>query len=243
MMEEKKQGFVNAKCLKVPMMMFNFFFLLSGVAMVVLGTWTLIHRNEFNILLDSSWFVIIVGLMIGIGGVVVLICTCGCYGTVKEHRYLLISFLIMLTLVLIVQISVGVIAFVHRAELTHDMKYTTRRRMSDYGVRQDVTKAIDQMQINFKCCGEDNWSTWNTTAWKQSSNNSVPDSCCKTPSFGCGKRDHPSNIYREGCVIGLTVFFRKHLLVLGSVLLGIALIQLIGLIMTVCLLRFVKDYY
>jgi len=22
----------------------------------------------------------------------------------------------------------------------------------------------------------------------------VPDSCCKTPTFLCGKRDHPSNI-------------------------------------------------
>ena len=29
----------------------------------------------------------------------------------------------------------------------------------------------------------------------------VPDSCCKSPSPGCGARDHPSNIAYTGCSV------------------------------------------
>ena len=51
-----------------------------------------------------------------------------------------------------------------------------------------------------KCCGSLSYSSWNVTTWKQMSENqnlSVPNSCCKTITPACGKRDHPSNIYRE----------------------------------------------
>ena len=64
---------------------------LSGVALVVVGAWTLLFESRYNVLLGSSWFLIIVGLMIGTGGLIMIVCICGCYGIVKEHRYSLIS--------------------------------------------------------------------------------------------------------------------------------------------------------
>lgn len=66
-------------------------FQLSGVALVIVGAWTLIFENKYSVLLGSSWFLIIVGLMIGTGGLIMIVCICGCYGVVKEHRYFLIS--------------------------------------------------------------------------------------------------------------------------------------------------------
>ena len=66
-------------------------FQLSGVALVIVGAWTLVFENKYSVLLGSSWFLIIVGLMIGTGGLIVIVCICGCYGVVKEHRYFLIS--------------------------------------------------------------------------------------------------------------------------------------------------------
>lgn len=67
------------------------FFQLSGVALVTTGAWTLMFENEYSVLLGSSWFLIIVGLMIGTGGLIMIVCLCGCYGVVKEHRYFLVS--------------------------------------------------------------------------------------------------------------------------------------------------------
>ena len=64
---------------------------LSGVALVIIGAWTLMFESQYTVLLGSSWFLIIVGLMIGTGGLIVIVCICGCYGILKEHRYFLIS--------------------------------------------------------------------------------------------------------------------------------------------------------
>ena len=61
------------------------------MALVTTGAWTLMFENEYSVLLGSSWFLIIVGLMIGTGGLIMIVCLCGCYGVVKEHRYFLVS--------------------------------------------------------------------------------------------------------------------------------------------------------
>ena len=61
------------------------------MALVIIGAWTLLFENHYSVLLGSSWFLIIVGLMIGTGGLIVIVCICGCYGIVKEHRYFLVS--------------------------------------------------------------------------------------------------------------------------------------------------------
>lgn len=51
----------------------------------------------------------------------------------------------------------------------------------------------------FKCCGAMRFEDWLSSEWfkdqeVQRNGSLVPDSCCKTPSYLCGKRDHPSNI-------------------------------------------------
>lgn len=61
--------------------------------------------------------------------------------------------------------------------------------------------------IQNKCCGDTGGDSWNGTSWQQrdGQTNSVPDSCCKTPSEGCGIRTHPSNINNKVELIGYYV--------------------------------------
>ncbi|XP_031561327.1 CD151 antigen-like isoform X2 [Actinia tenebrosa] len=234
------------ECTKSSFMIQNCLVGLSGIAMIIVGVWTLYYEEQYHLLLGSTRYLIIVGLMIGIGGVVILVCVCGCYGTMKEHRYLLLTFMIMLSLIFIIQLSVGIVAFVHRYQIKDEIYKSTKNTMNLYGSDKGVTVAFDKLHQSFKCCGDLSYASWNSTAWKQSEvsgNNTVPDSCCKTPSLKCGKRDHPSNIYREGCIWELTILFKEHLLILGSVMIGISFLQLIGILMTICALRYVDDYY
>lgn len=54
--------------------------------------------------------------------------------------------------------------------------------------------------VQFKCCGSNNYTDWADSLWIRSpeaSGRKVPDSCCKTITDLCGRRDHPSNIYKE----------------------------------------------
>lgn len=70
----------------------------------------------------------------------------------------------------------------------------------------------------------------------------VPDSCCKTVVTGCGKREHASNIYKVegGCISKLETFIQEHLRVIGAVGIGIACVQVFGMIFTCCLYRSLK---
>lgn len=55
------------------------------------------------------------------------------------------------------------------------------------------------LMLQFKCCGSNNSHDWTLSAYissKQAEGRLVPDSCCKTITPFCGKRDHPSNIYK-----------------------------------------------
>ena len=55
--------------------------------------------------------------------------------------------------------------------------------------------------LQFKCCGSNRSDNWADSLWIRSARaegRAVPDSCCKSPTAGCGARDHPSNISRGG---------------------------------------------
>ncbi|TRY97032.1 hypothetical protein DNTS_001443 [Danionella cerebrum] len=99
--------------------------------------------------------------------------------------------------------------------------------------------------IVLKCCGSNSSADWRDGTWIRTlaDRRLVPDSCCKTPTERCGVRDHPSNIYKVegGCISKLEEFILQHLLILGSVGLGIAFIQIVGMFFTCCLYQSLKE--
>jgi len=70
-----------------------------------------------------------------------------------------------------------------------------------------IGESVIMKILQFKCCGALRFEDWLVSEWhkdeKVLKNGSVvPDSCCKTPTFLCGKRDHPSNIqYTVGSAV------------------------------------------
>lgn len=61
------------------------------------------------------------------------------------------------------------------------------------------TPLLSSFCLQFKCCGSNNSYDWMKSVYISSSpaeDRVVPDSCCKTITPYCGKRDHPSNIYK-----------------------------------------------
>ena len=54
---------------------------------------------------------------------------------------------------------------------------------------------IEVFILQFKCCGAQSFEDWKYSKWlKGNDTRKTPDSCCKSPSEECAKRDHPSNI-------------------------------------------------
>uniref|UniRef100_A0A8C5S145 CD151 molecule (Raph blood group) n=1 Tax=Laticauda laticaudata TaxID=8630 RepID=A0A8C5S145_LATLA len=127
-------------------------------------------------------------------------------------------------------------------ELKENLRNTIIKKYRKKG-EERVTTAVDKLQQEFKCCGSHNYTDWSDSYWYkvEKEGRKVPDSCCKTMTDTCGRRDHPSNIYKEGgCITKLGNFIQEHLIIIGAAGLSIAFVQIFGMCFTCCLYNSLK---
>ncbi|XP_029008429.1 CD151 antigen isoform X2 [Betta splendens] len=235
-------------CLKYLLFIFNILFWLAGGAVLAVGVWTLVEKSDYISLLNSSVYSASAYVLIAAGLIVVATGVIGCCATLKEMKSLLIVYLILLLCIFLLEIIAGVLAYIQYKELNEELrqnlKVTMQQKYHQPG-EESVTHAVDKLQQEFKCCGSNHSSDWTESVWIQAADHArlVPDSCCKTPSELCGQRDHPSNIYKVegGCIMKLEHFILSQLYILGAVGIGIAFLQLVGMMFTCCLYRSLKE--
>ncbi|XP_048340787.1 CD151 antigen isoform X1 [Sphaerodactylus townsendi] len=242
-------------CLKYLLFIFNFFFWLAGGAVMAVGIWTLIEKSDYISLLQSNTYMATAYILVVAGVVVMITGILGCCATFREQRNLLRVYFILLLCIFLLEIIAGILAYIYyqqffpvslqlSMELKQNLKDTMTQKYRKPG-EESVTNAVDKLQQEFKCCGSHNASDWSDSDWIKSPDASMrkfPDSCCKTPTDLCGRRDHPSNIYKEGgCITKLENFIQEHLKIIGAVGIGIACVQIFGMIFTCCLYRSLKS--
>ncbi|XP_042718109.1 CD151 antigen isoform X2 [Chrysemys picta bellii] len=219
---EKKET-CGTICLKYLLFIFNFFFWLAGGAVMAVGIWTLAEKSDYISLLSSNTYMATAYILVVAGIVVMITGILGCCATFKERRNLL---------------------RVLSMELKQNLKDTMTQKYRKDG-EEGVTSAVDKLQQEFKCCGSNNATDWSESIWIKSAEaggRKFPDSCCKTITEWCGRRDHPSNIYKEGgCITKLENFIQEHLKIIGAVGIGIACVQIFGMIFTCCLYKSLKS--
>ncbi|TWW67738.1 CD151 antigen [Takifugu flavidus] len=156
-------------------------------------------------------------------------------------------YFVLLLCIFLLEILAGVLAYIYYQQLNQELKQSLKETMTTKYAQNghdQVTKAVDKLQQEFKCCGSNGSSDWAESIFIRSGANGrlVPDSCCKTSTELCGLRDHPSNIYKVegGCISKLEEFILDHLKIIGAVGVGIACVQIIGMVFTCCLYRNLK---
>ncbi|XP_068169659.1 CD151 antigen isoform X2 [Antennarius striatus] len=233
-------------CLKYLLLLFNILFWLAGGAVLAVGVWTLVEKSDYISLLNSSLYSASAYILIAAGVIVIVTGIIGCCATLKEKKSLLIVYLCLLLCIFLLEVIAGVLAYITYQELNEELrqnlKMTMQQKYKQPG-EDSVTQAVDKLQQEFKCCGSHNYSDWLENAWIQSNEHLVPDSCCKTHIELCGRRDHPSNIYKVegGCIMKLEEFILSQLYILGAVGIGIACLQLVGMMFTCCLYRNLEE--
>ncbi|XP_065126051.1 CD151 antigen, like [Paramisgurnus dabryanus] len=245
--EEKKEK-CGTICLKYLLFTFNFLFWLAGGAVMAVGIWTLIEKSDYISLLSSKIYAVSAYILIVAGVIVMITGVLGCCATFKEQRRLLRVYFVLLLCIFLLEILAGVLAYIYYQQLNEELKVNLRETMVqkyNQPEQDHVTKAVDKLQQEFKCCGSNSSSDWKESAWIHSSLSSgrfVPDSCCKSPTELCGKRDHPSNIYKVegGCITKLENFILNHLQIIGAVGVGVACVQIVGMFVTCSLYRSLK---
>ncbi|KAG7464297.1 CD151 antigen-like isoform X2 [Solea senegalensis] len=235
-------------CLKYLLFLFNILFWLAGGVVLAVGVWTLVEKSDYVSLLNSSFYSASAYILIAAGVIVIVTGIIGCCATLKEMKSLLIVYLILLLCIVLLEIIAGVLAYIKYQELDEELRQNLKVNMQQKYKQpgeESVTQAVDKLQQEFMCCGSGNFSDWRDSVWIQAADNArlVPDSCCKTPSDLCGLRDHPSNIYNVegGCIMKLEDFILSQLYILGSVGIGIAFLQIFGMMFTCCLYQNLKE--
>jgi len=227
------------------MFVVNFIFFVAGCCIVGLGAYLNIEMKDyfdFLSLSDKAGGVDVGSyVFIGVGVLVALIAFLGCCAACTENKCMMYSFGTLMTLILIAEIGVTIALLMYKGEAKEVVKDAMNKGMENYGEKEQegVTRTWDIIQKQYNCCGVETPADWkNAAAWLKDHQNSLPQSCCKNPSAGCGdgQLHNPGpNINKEGCFNDFEDFVETNVLLVGGVGIGIILFQLIAVITACCL--------
>ncbi|XP_043665835.1 uncharacterized protein LOC122628074 [Vespula pensylvanica] len=216
----------SSQCVKYLMFIFNLFFVMTGIVLLSLGL--TIHTIYFNYVhfLDNK-FLSIPSLMIAVGIIIFFIAFFGCCGAVRENYCMLIIFTTLLIFIFILEFSGGIAGYVLRSQAGEVIKEKMTNTMQLYNTSKDVAGIWDEIQTEFECCGVTNMTDWEI----RFDNSDLPMSCCRPQQgkIGISVCNITVNyVYPDGCLNKFQQYIKSHAVQLGGVGLGIATIQLTG---------------
>uniref|UniRef100_K1PUU2 Tetraspanin-33 n=1 Tax=Magallana gigas TaxID=29159 RepID=K1PUU2_MAGGI len=205
-------------CLKYFIFLFNFVFLLIGVATVGLTSW-IIHEKDkkitsfIDVVLDPSLLLLIAGC------IATLISFLGAIGALREHQSMLTAYSHLVTLFIFIQVIgvVFVFLFYYDKSIFISLKIYPDDLFKDAIVRYrddpDQQDFIDGWQKEMDCCGfsddDEGYKAWNNNIYynctdenKSAEKCAVPWSCCvlkdsTSQQKGNAERTLTESAYRE----------------------------------------------
>ncbi|XP_034529409.1 tetraspanin-33 isoform X1 [Notolabrus celidotus] len=201
-------------------------------------------------------------MMLMVVGVLMFIITfCGCVGSLRENICLLQTFCICLTVIFMLQLVAGVLGFVFSDRARDRVTSMINNSIVHYRDDLDLQNLIDFGQKEFGCCGGVTYTDWSQNMYfKCDKDNpsrercSVPFSCCILSkdkvviNTMCGQGMQELEfvqagdyIHTNGCIDKLVNWIHSNLFLLGGVALGLAIPQLVGILLSQILINQIKD--
>lgn len=211
--------------IKYVLFVFNLLCSLCGIALVVIGGVSLAKVAELQDVTEEHNIVAPSILFIVLGSVVFVIAFFGCCGAIRESYCMTSTYGFFLMVLIIAQIVVAALVFIYVGDAREAIK-TGFDKLFDQRDRPQNAELIDTIQANLQCCGKSSALDWL---------GSHPQSCCKA---GTAPLCIP---FGTGCRARLGEFIDTAGDVLGWVSLGVAAVELIGLIAACCLANGIRN--
>ncbi|XP_053417269.1 CD82 antigen [Nycticebus coucang] len=261
---------MGSACIKVTkyfLFLFNLLFFILGAVILGFGVWILADRSSFISVLKTSSSSLNVGayIFIGVGAVTMLMGFLGCIGAVNEVRCLLGLYFAFLLLILIAQVTAGILFYVNMGKLKQEMGSIVADLIQNYNSTHEdsLQEAWDYVQAQVKCCGWIDFYNWTDNAELMNHTEiTYPCSCedkeegddsvilrkgfCKAPGnetqHGNSPEDWP--VYQEGCMKKVQAWLQENLSMILGVCGGITIIEVLGMLLSICLCRHIhsEDY-
>ncbi|XP_073664900.1 CD82 antigen isoform X2 [Tursiops truncatus] len=228
---------MGSSCIKVTkyfLFLFNLLFFVLGAVILGFGVWILADRSSFISVLQTSSTSLKVGayVFIGVGGFTMLMGFLGCIGAVNEVRCLLGMYFAFVLLILIAQVTAGVLFYFNMG------KVKCCGWASFYNWTENA-ELMNRINITYPCSCKDKS--------KDNSSISPQTGFCEAPvGNGTQSSNSPDEwpVYKEGCMEKVQAWLQENLGVILGVCVGVAVIELLGMLLSISLCRHIhsEDY-
>ncbi|XP_038165278.1 CD63 antigen [Cyprinodon tularosa] len=230
------------KCVKYLLFFFNFIFWICGLALIVVGVLVQVSLHKSFLIRDASASAAPI-FIIAVGVVIFFIAFFGCCGAWKENHCMVTTFAVLLTLIILAEIAAAILGYVYRNKLSIVVQDSLTEMISNYkNSSAEFKKTVDDLQEVWKCCGVNNASDWKNYGEDKVT---VPDSCCKNVTVGCGKgtMTDANKVYQKGCHDALETFLKENIQWVIVAALVIAVLQIMGIVFSCLLMRGIRSGY
>ncbi|NXP03625.1 TSN1 protein, partial [Thinocorus orbignyianus] len=219
--------------IKVMMILFNLAIFvsvvaLSGGALMGVGIWVAVDDQSFvkifGSLSSSVLQIVHVGyFLIAIGAVLLVIGFLGCYGAQKESKCLLMMFFSVVLIIFIAEIAAAVVVLVYTGFAESLLTAVVTPLLQEkYGQDTSFTKIWDATMKEVKCCGLNNYTDFNGSAW-YNENKTYPAPCCDNTEPCNATAAAQANV--TGCFDQILEEIKTNGGVVGGVAAGIAALE------------------
>uniref|UniRef100_A0A4W3II37 Tetraspanin n=1 Tax=Callorhinchus milii TaxID=7868 RepID=A0A4W3II37_CALMI len=213
-----------------------------------------VHINDvcLFVCLESSSSALKIGsyILLAVGCVTMVMGFLGCLGAVNEVKCLLGLYFTCLLLILIAQVTAGVLIYIQRHELRSEMSEIIHKMIVKYNPDEIQEKSFgqtwDYIQKKLKCCGWNGPSNWTENlVIKNSSLTLYPCSCQVNETVtnsGFCKGTYPAwPVNNKGCITFIEEWIQSNIGTIFGVCIGVAVIELLGMILSMCLCKNVEQ--
>ncbi|ESO97434.1 hypothetical protein LOTGIDRAFT_231601 [Lottia gigantea] len=242
---------------RVMLIIFNFIFWLSGVALLGVGIWFLADKNIVSYLevvnhnVPNAYINYAAYILIAFGALIFLIGFLGCCGAIRRSKCLIGFYLFFLVIIFAGELAAGIIVAIYRTEIEHsvDKELSNSIKMEyTFANESAITKSWDTVQVELKCCGGKGPDDYMNSKFTNMSGIIIPISCCvlsDTNNMVAKDKSQcmnkvPEYYHEEGCKKKLIEWVKSHSVILIGVGCGLAGLQIIGFIFGICLCRSFK---
>lgn len=200
-----------------------------------IGLWIIIEQSYANELLGTNLFGGTVYILTVMSFVAVITTVLGYFGAIKEIKFLLLAYFIIMFILFVTILIGGILGYVFREKVELTMRQEMRATIRLYGSRKLITHAWDETQSRLRCCGVDYYQDWK---------GHVPNSCCREIYGGqrkpCVGFPNLDNTYSDGCYNVTAVTLQKNANIISGAGIGLAFIMIFSLVFSCILFCVIK---
>ncbi|KAL8565552.1 hypothetical protein ACOMHN_049528 [Nucella lapillus] len=242
-------------CNKLFLFIYTLLFLFVGIILMAIGVLVETHRQKVQSM--NNQLALPVTLLILVGLIITINAISGMVGTLTENTFLLKVFLVVTIVAFLIQVAIGIIAFIYRERVPGIISTQVMFAITGYGNSSGLTRAMDYLQNRYQCCGLSSYADYSlrNEDYKCDSGKpqacGVPSSCCRTQAAktqeACGYNvvgnvTAPDKVHTNGCTDSFLRWLAEHLDLTGAIALGFAIPQIIGILLVYYFIRRVSDY-